>query len=409
MKMNNIHIWFVLPNLKYYHERCQTFINVASHYHSGHIVIVDGPDQTSNQTEFDLPENVNLHFIGGNKLHKLVKLWQLARDAINSDSIIIHDTFWSKLGFFVFLRNLLKRKTVRYFLSLYSPNPDYYFKRRWRQYTSTPTPLITEYQYFIDGFKRIPLEFLSCKLSDAIIGNADEIAEGVKKYYSVKSHLFTLPTSVDPKRFQPKTQKNNLSENNVLKILGVGSLHIRKGWHILVEAVHRLNQTGLNVQVLLIFTLRERNESYFFEPLKKYGLNHLFTCINFQKSDKLIHYYNNADVLVHPPFPEGSPRVIKEALACGCPVIASDISGIRLLDPSGTWIQRFQTGNPKSLEECLRKFWNKRNEWIHKKGDIHQWVLKTFSPPVIAKKIIACHDQVISSMSGTNKTLSRKN
>lgn len=55
--------------------------------------------------------------------------------------------------------------------------------------------------------------------------------------------------------------------------------------------------------------------------------------MNVQDIDQkmLPYYYNAADVLLLSSFHEGSPNVIKEAMACNCPVVSTDVGDVREL------------------------------------------------------------------------------
>ena len=47
--------------------------------------------------------------------------------------------------------------------------------------------------------------------------------------------------------------------------------------------------------------------------------------------DRVVKYLNSADVLVVPSFMEGSPNIVKEAMACNCPVVATDVGDVQWL------------------------------------------------------------------------------
>ena len=48
-------------------------------------------------------------------------------------------------------------------------------------------------------------------------------------------------------------------------------------------------------------------------------------------NDLVVYYYSAADVLLLTSFHEGSPNVIKEAMACNCPIVATKVGDVELL------------------------------------------------------------------------------
>lgn len=62
-----------------------------------------------------------------------------------------------------------------------------------------------------------------------------------------------------------------------------------------------------------------------------------------------------ADVLLMTSFTEGSPQVVKEAMACGCPIVSVDVGDVkeRIDGEAGCYVAK--TREPKELTELLQK------------------------------------------------------
>ena len=64
--------------------------------------------------------------------------------------------------------------------------------------------------------------------------------------------------------------------------------------------------------------------------------------------EELPFYYNSADALLLTSLSEGSPNVIKEAMACNCPIVATDVGDIKevIQNTKGCYVTDF---NPQNI------------------------------------------------------------
>ena len=111
----------------------------------------------------------------------------------------------------------------------------------------------------------------------------------------------------------------------------------RKNYALLKEAVDKLN---LQFEIIVPNGKETINhKSAFIECIEMRGLSR-YDCILRM---------NAADVFALPSHSEGSPQALKEAMACNCPCLATDIADVRYLfgDEPGHWILR----NPRKTHE----------------------------------------------------------
>lgn len=69
--------------------------------------------------------------------------------------------------------------------------------------------------------------------------------------------------------------------------------------------------------------------------------------------EELVYYYNAADLLLLTSLSEGSPNVIKEAMACNCPIISTDVGDVSELiaDSKNCFIASY---SPKDISEKIK-------------------------------------------------------
>ncbi len=96
----------------------------------------------------------------------------------------------------------------------------------------------------------------------------------------------------------------------------------RKGVPLLLETVQTLGRQGRDVRAVIVGSeARARHEA---NRLHLDGAVHALSA-----TESVTDLYGAADVFVAPSVAEGTPFSVLEALACGTPVVASDIAGHR--------------------------------------------------------------------------------
>ncbi len=119
--------------------------------------------------------------------------------------------------------------------------------------------------------------------------------------------------------------------------------------------------------------------------LPLYGLDH--KC--------LVDYYNAADVMVLTSFHEGSPNVIKEAMACNCPIVSTDVGDVNwvLGETEGCYIASF---DPKDFSDKIKlalEFSEKQGQTKGRKRIIELGL----DTETIAKKIISVYQKTLET------------
>jgi glycosyltransferase involved in cell wall biosynthesis len=164
------------------------------------------------------------------------------------------------------------------------------------------------------------------------------LTQAVQNGAGNKSSL--LLNAVDAEQFKPNTAKrielrNRLRiEKDCYAILFVGRLEKPKGAGYLLRSIPFLKSRDLNFHIYLA------GDGSFKKHFKNYVARNRFetqvTFLGQVSHNELPLYYNMADILVLPSEMEGIPMVILEALACGTPVVASNVGGIPDLIVNGT-------------------------------------------------------------------------
>lgn len=109
-------------------------------------------------------------------------------------------------------------------------------------------------------------------------------------------------------------------------ILYVGSATPRKNLPMLFEAFYKLKKGEAPIphKMVVVSNLSRK----YVELIKRLNLQKEIIVKPCVKTDELVKLYNTADLFVLPSFYEGFGLTILEAMACGCPVAASNAASL---------------------------------------------------------------------------------
>lgn len=202
--------------------------------------------------------------------------------------------------------------------------------------------------------------------ADAIIA-IDKIcySQATKNGAANKTFLITNP--VDRALFKPddnyrsKIRKQlEISEQDKV-ILFAGRLSRKKQVHLIIEALYKSLQKGYDWK--LIIAGEGPLEKDLKTQVERLKLTEVVYFVGSVSNDRIPSIYNSADIVALPSKDEGIPMMLLEALACGIPVVATNVGGIPEIVKSnlnGVIIAE-QTADclVEGIEHCLKMNWEK--------------------------------------------------
>jgi glycosyltransferase involved in cell wall biosynthesis len=119
--------------------------------------------------------------------------------------------------------------------------------------------------------------------------------------------------------------------NDALVVLSAGDLARIKGHHHVVEALRSLVDEGLPAHLLIAGGVGRSGQyaASLRARVKELGLEGRVRFLGMATQDTLAELMSAADVFCLASTREGWPNVVHEALACGTPVVATDVGAVR--------------------------------------------------------------------------------
>ena len=233
----------------------------------------------------------------------------------------------------IYLPRLLKRQGVNLLFSPCNIGPRFLsvplvitlFDLHWLRFPELFSPLRLAYL-------RRALTW-SARKAEAVLTISENSKKDLINLLSVPEEKITVTyVGLDPlfREIPEKSELQELRRRYGLKdrfILSVGQLHKRKNIPGLLQAYQRLAaHSPLNVQLVLAGGEGD-GAAEVREAVRQIGRDRVvFTgCL---PDEDLLRFYHAAECLVYPSFYEGFGLPVLEAMACGCPVITSNVSSL---------------------------------------------------------------------------------
>jgi D-inositol-3-phosphate glycosyltransferase len=189
--------------------------------------------------------------------------------------------------------------------------------------------------------ERISIERKVVQTADAIIAECPQDRADLIKYYKAPADKISIvPCGFSQEEFFPidklaARKELNLDPKEKI-LLQLGRMVPRKGVDNVVKAMSRLKKAGMKIRLLIVGGEADEHEIRNTPEIKRLeaiasaeGVLDWITFAGRKSRDVLKYYYSAADVFITTPWYEPFGITPLEAMACGTPVIGSNVGGIK--------------------------------------------------------------------------------
>ncbi len=267
--------------------------------------------------------------------------------------------------------------------------------------------VLTQHNTFIEyeGILWDHVEWLNdCAIGKQVLKEADKIvvvsnATGnyVLSLGADPEKIRVLHNGVDVNRFKPLTgvkdemrKKLGISKDSSV-VLTVRRLVYKNGIDTLIESAKEAIKK--NPRLFFLVVGKGPDLEKVKERIEQLGMQENFRLTGFISDEGLPFYYNVADFFVLPSKSgEGLPLVALEAMACGVPVIATNVGGISevMKEDYGKLVP---PNSPGSLAEAILEF--SHRELSALKKDLRAMIEQKYSWDKNVEKLVEIYEELI--------------
>ena len=320
----------------------------------------------------------------------------IPREERQGDLVVAHPTFFYvpatlKVldGLFLFLSSLgaaaRLRRTFRFDLIeahwTYPEGVAAVLLGRWFRRPVVITMHGSEMQFAKQRLRRAAISW-ALRRANQVIAVSTPLAQLAVTLGVPPTRLQVISNGVDTQRFLPEPRDDAYARIGLTPqgplLVAVGHLVPLKGFHRMIAAFEALKEQFPGIRLAIIGGPAPSSGRYPQQLASLVERQHLqgqVLLTGAQAPERVVHWLNAADLLVLASDREGSPNVVFEAMACGCPVVASSVGEIEHMVPAHAGRLYSPPDDVEELTRCLgealRATWDRaairasaeRNTW----------------------------------------------
>lgn len=237
------------------------------------------------------------------------------------------------------------------------------------------------------------MEKTSVLKADRVTSPSASLREIVAREYGMISNkIRVIPYPLDLDFFSP-SPSNPRGDRNM--VLYVGRIEIRKGVHVLTDAIPHIVQQASDVRFVFVGRTMGTLKQELLEQLAQAGcLGNIEFCDQLDRP-KLVNIYRQSSVCVVPSLYDNFPNTCLEAMACGKAVVASDSGGLSEIIEDGVSGRLVPPGDVTALANAILELLG--NDALRQQLGIgaRKRVERLCSPTAVARETLGLYQEVV--------------
>jgi glycosyltransferase involved in cell wall biosynthesis len=196
---------------------------------------------------------------------------------------------------------------------------------------------------------------LSAKCSTKIIAVSETTRNDIIEITGIPSNKIAVVYEGVDEMFKVIGSQDGISIPGSDKpfILFVGSIHPRRNIKRLIQAFNAMKNNGQLKHKLVLVGMVLQESRALSEWINTSRWKKDIICLNYVTDENLVRLYNTAELFVYPSLYEGFGLPVLEAMACGTPVITSNVSSLPEVAGSAAILV-----DPYSVEDIIKAIKN---------------------------------------------------